>query len=117
MIRQLEVIILAAAVLAAAVAPALAQDKGSVNAAPLPPLALFAVPLITLGLWWLLGHTSFGESVRASVSNPDLARMTGISPKLMSTAIWTIGGFLSAVCPEQVVLRHRRAPRPGRNAS
>ena len=60
-------------------------------------LALIVVPLITVGLWWLLGHTRFGEAVRASVSNPDLARLTGINPKLMSTAVWTIAGFLSAV--------------------
>ena len=60
-------------------------------------LALIAVPLITLALWWLLGHTRFGEAVRASVSNPDLARLTGINPKMMSTAVWTIAGFLSAV--------------------
>jgi branched-subunit amino acid ABC-type transport system permease component len=33
-------------------------------------LALVLVPLITLGLWWLLGHTAFGEAVRASVANP-----------------------------------------------
>jgi penicillin-insensitive murein endopeptidase len=39
MIRQLDAIMLAAAVLTATVAPAFAQDKGSVNAAPLPPLA------------------------------------------------------------------------------
>jgi ABC-type branched-subunit amino acid transport system ATPase component/ABC-type branched-subunit amino acid transport system permease subunit len=60
-------------------------------------MALVAVPLITLGLWWLLGHTRFGEAVRASVANPDLARLTGINPKMVSTAVWTIAGFLSAV--------------------
>jgi ABC-type branched-subunit amino acid transport system ATPase component/ABC-type branched-subunit amino acid transport system permease subunit len=60
-------------------------------------LALIIVPIVTLALWWLLGHTVFGESVRASATNPDLARMTGISPKLMSTAIWTIGGLLSGI--------------------
>jgi ABC-type branched-subunit amino acid transport system ATPase component/ABC-type branched-subunit amino acid transport system permease subunit len=60
-------------------------------------LALIVVPVTTLGLWWLLGHTTFGEAVRASVANPDLARLTGISPKLVSTAVWTIGGFLSAL--------------------
>ena len=59
-------------------------------------LALIAVPSITFGLWWLLGHTSFGEGVRASVANPDLARLTGINPKYVSTAIWTVAGFLSA---------------------
>ncbi len=60
-------------------------------------LAIIVVPLIALGLWWLLGHTRFGESVRAVATNADLARLTGVSPKIMSTAIWTIAGFLSAV--------------------
>jgi ABC-type branched-subunit amino acid transport system ATPase component/ABC-type branched-subunit amino acid transport system permease subunit len=55
------------------------------------------VPLITLGLWWLLGHSRFGEAVRACATNADLARLTGINPKLMSTAIWSIAGFLSAI--------------------
>jgi len=60
-------------------------------------LALIAVPVATLGLWWLLNHTTFGESVRASVSNADLARLTGINPKMVSTAVWTIAGLLSAL--------------------
>ncbi len=60
-------------------------------------LAIIVVPLICVGLWWLLGHTRFGESVRATATNADLARLTGVSPKVMSTAIWTIAGFLSAV--------------------
>ncbi len=50
-------------------------------------LVLFVVPLITLGLWWLLGHTAFGEAVRAAATNADLARLTGISPKMVSTAV------------------------------
>jgi DNA-binding transcriptional ArsR family regulator len=28
-----------------------------------------------------------------------------------------VGGFLSAVCPEQVILRRRRAGKPGKDAS
>jgi ABC-type branched-subunit amino acid transport system ATPase component/ABC-type branched-subunit amino acid transport system permease subunit len=60
-------------------------------------LVLIVVPLITLALWWLLGHTRFGIAVRASATNADLARLTGINPKLVSTAMWTIAGFLSAV--------------------
>ncbi len=60
-------------------------------------LAVIVVPLIALGLWWLLGHTHFGEAVRATATNADLARLTGVSPKLVATAIWTIAGFLSAV--------------------
>src|SRR6202158_4974119 len=65
---------------------------------PGPQVLTFGiVPIVALALWWLLGHTVFGEAVRASATNPDLARMTGISPKLMSTAIWTIGGLLSGI--------------------
>lgn len=59
-------------------------------------MALVTVPAVTVGLWWLLGHSRFGEWVRATVSNPDLARLTGISPKVLSTAVWTIAGFLSS---------------------
>jgi len=60
-------------------------------------LAIVVVPIVTIALWWLLGRTVFGDAVRASATNPDLARMTGISPKLMSTAIWTISGLLSGI--------------------
>jgi len=60
-------------------------------------LAVIAVPVTTLGLWWLLNRTRFGESVRASVSNADLARLTGINPKTVSTYVWTLSGFLSAL--------------------
>ncbi len=60
-------------------------------------LALIVVPLIALGLWWLLGHTAFGEGVRACVGNPDLARLSGINPKMVSTVVWAISGFLSAM--------------------
>ena len=60
-------------------------------------LALIIVPIVTFGLWWLLGRTNFGQAVRASATNPDLARLTGISPKMVSTAIWTIAGMLSGI--------------------
>ena len=60
-------------------------------------LILIVVPLITLGLWWLLGHTAFGDAVRASATNSDLARMTGINPKMVSTGVWAIAGFLATM--------------------
>jgi len=60
-------------------------------------LVLIVVPLITVGLWWLLGHTAFGDAVRAAASNSDLARMTGINPKMVSTGVWAIAGFLGTV--------------------
>ena len=57
-------------------------------------LAIIAVPAHHPRTVVALNHTKFGESVRASVSNPDLARLTGINPKMVSTAVWTIAGFL-----------------------
>jgi ABC-type branched-subunit amino acid transport system ATPase component/ABC-type branched-subunit amino acid transport system permease subunit len=72
-------------------------ELGSVSVEASDVMALVAVPAITFFLWWLLGRTRFGVAVAASSTNADLARMTGISPKAISTAIWTLGGFLSAV--------------------
>ncbi len=69
---------------------------GSVTVKGSQLLVLIVVPIITAGLWWLLGHTHFGDTVRAAATNSDLSRLTGISPKLMSTGVWTIAGFLSA---------------------
>jgi ABC-type branched-subunit amino acid transport system ATPase component/ABC-type branched-subunit amino acid transport system permease subunit len=60
-------------------------------------LVLIAVPLIAFGLWWLLGHTAFGDAVRAAATNSDLARMTGINPKMVSTGVWAIAGFLATM--------------------
>jgi ABC-type branched-subunit amino acid transport system ATPase component/ABC-type branched-subunit amino acid transport system permease subunit len=71
-------------------------EIGSVTVKGSQLLVLIVVPIVTLGLWWLLGHTNFGDAVRAAASNSDLSRLTGISPKLMSTGVWTIAGFLSA---------------------
>ena len=60
-------------------------------------MVLIVVPLIALGLWWLLGHTAFGDAVRAAATNSDLARMTGINPKMVSTGVWAIAGFLATM--------------------
>src|SRR5204863_2222018 len=60
-------------------------------------LVLIIVPLIAFGLWWLLGHTAFGDAVRAAATNSDLARMTGINPKMVSTGVWAIAGFLATM--------------------
>ena len=70
---------------------------GSVTVTGPQLLTLIIVPIVVLFLWWLLGHTRFADTVRASATNADLARLTGISPKMMSTAIWTIAGFLSTM--------------------
>ncbi|MCB1015203.1 MAG: ABC transporter permease, partial [Acidimicrobiales bacterium] len=55
------------------------------------------VPLIVLALTGLLNHTTLGKTVKASADNPDLARLAGISPKLVSTAVWAIAGALATL--------------------
>ena len=38
-----------------------------------------------LALGWFLNRTLLGRTVRAAAGNPDLARLSGINPKSMST--------------------------------
>ncbi len=68
-----------------------------IDVSPSQILVLIVVPLVTIGLWWLLGHTAFGDAVRAAATNADLARMTGINPKMVSTGVWAIAGFLATM--------------------
>jgi ABC-type branched-subunit amino acid transport system ATPase component/ABC-type branched-subunit amino acid transport system permease subunit len=58
---------------------------------------LVVVPLITIALAWFLNRTVFGQTVQASADNPDLARLSGIDPKLVSLFVWTVGGALSSI--------------------
>ncbi len=44
--------------------------SGSITVKGAQLLALIVVPLITVGLWWLLGHTRFGDAVRGLVATP-----------------------------------------------
>jgi ABC-type branched-subunit amino acid transport system ATPase component/ABC-type branched-subunit amino acid transport system permease subunit len=55
------------------------------------------VPIVAVALGWLLTRTTFGKAVTASADNPDLARLSGISPKRASTIVWTIAGFLATL--------------------
>src|SRR5438067_29577 len=58
---------------------------------------LVAAPVLAIVLGWCLNHTLLGRTVRASANNPDLARISGISPKIVSTCVWAIGGFLGTI--------------------
>ncbi|UGQ11032.1 ATP-binding cassette domain-containing protein [Yinghuangia sp. ASG 101] len=59
---------------------------------------LATVPTAAIALSWFLGRTALGKTVKASASNPELARLNGISPKLVSTAVWAIAGLLGTLC-------------------
>jgi ABC-type branched-subunit amino acid transport system ATPase component/ABC-type branched-subunit amino acid transport system permease subunit len=58
---------------------------------------LLIVPLVAVVLAWFLARTTLGKTVKASADNPDLARLSGISPKLVSTFVWAVAGALATV--------------------
>ncbi|GCD94827.1 branched-chain amino acid ABC transporter permease/ATP-binding protein [Embleya hyalina] len=58
---------------------------------------LVVVPVVAGALTWFLGRTTRGRAVTACAENPDLARTVGISPKIVSTVVWTIAGLLSTL--------------------
>jgi ABC-type branched-subunit amino acid transport system ATPase component/ABC-type branched-subunit amino acid transport system permease subunit len=58
---------------------------------------LLVVPLVAVLFTWMLNRTTLGKTVKASADNPDLARLAGISPKLVSTAVWAIAGALATL--------------------
>ncbi len=60
-------------------------------------LILGVVAAVATVMWWVLGHTAFGDSVNAAATNADLARLTAISPKWITTQVWAIAGTLSAL--------------------
>lgn len=63
-----------------------------------PQLAIvLVVPLVAIGLGWFLTRTTFGTAVKAAADKPDLARLSGVSPKLVSTFVWAIAGLLATV--------------------
>ena len=62
-------------------------------------------------------RTSFGLAVRASASNPDTARVYGISVKRTSTIVWTIAAAFAAITGDPgraAAGRHARQHRRGR---
>ncbi len=58
---------------------------------------LVVVPLVALALGWFLNRTLVGRTVKASAENPDLARIQGINPKIVSTVVWSIAGFVATL--------------------
>jgi ABC-type branched-subunit amino acid transport system ATPase component/ABC-type branched-subunit amino acid transport system permease subunit len=58
---------------------------------------LVIVPLLTVALGLFLNRTKQGTAIRAAASNPDAARLAGVSPKRMSSLVWVLAGLLAAV--------------------
>ena len=62
--------------------------------------------LVAIALGWLMSRTTFGKAITASADNPDLSRLSGINPHMVSTVVWTIGGFLATL--SMILLRPAR---------
>ena len=60
-------------------------------------LVITVVPLVTIALSWFLARTRYGRAIRAAAANPDAAALAGVSPRRMSTLVWTIAGAFAAL--------------------
>ena len=58
---------------------------------------LILVPLVAVFLGLLMSRTTFGKSITASADNPELSRLSGINPHVVSSVVWTIAGFLATL--------------------
>ena len=58
---------------------------------------LIAVPVLMLGLTWLLQRSRFGKQLRATADNAASAALAGISVRAVSTKVWGLAGLLAAV--------------------
>ena len=58
---------------------------------------IVAVPLLMLGLMWLLQRSRFGRQVRATADNAPSAQLAGISIRAISTKVWALAGLLAVV--------------------
>jgi ABC-type branched-subunit amino acid transport system ATPase component/branched-subunit amino acid ABC-type transport system permease component len=58
---------------------------------------IISAPILTAALGLFLTRTRFGLAVRASATNPDNARLSGISPGLVSGLTWGLAGVISTV--------------------
>jgi ABC-type branched-subunit amino acid transport system ATPase component/ABC-type branched-subunit amino acid transport system permease subunit len=72
-------------------------EIGGVVLSGMDILTLVAVPLLLVALTVFLEYTTLGKQVRAAASNPDAARLCGISVNRVSLIIWGIAGGLSAI--------------------
>ena len=58
---------------------------------------LIIVPITLVALTWFLDRTTLGRTVKACASNPRLARLSSISPKMVSTMVWALAAALSTL--------------------
>jgi branched-chain amino acid transport system permease protein len=65
-------------------------------------MAIIVVPVIVAALTIFLRYTDYGVAIRASAENRDRAHLLGMPVGRLSTIVWSIAAFMSAVA---VILR------------
>jgi neutral amino acid transport system permease protein len=79
-------------------------DLGQVNITMGEILILVVAGASVAGLALFLAGTRLGTWVRATASNPDLARLRGVPVGLVSDAVWFIGAALAGLAGVMVAL-------------
>jgi ABC-type branched-subunit amino acid transport system ATPase component/ABC-type branched-subunit amino acid transport system permease subunit len=72
-------------------------EVGGVVLSGMAVLTVITVPIVLVVLTVFWEYTSLGKQVRAAASNPDAARLCGISVNRVSLIVWGIAGGLSAL--------------------
>ncbi len=70
---------------------------GSVALSSSQVLTLLLAPAIAIGLQLVFTRTEVGRTIRAAASNPEAARLAGISVRKTSRLVWVIAGVLSTL--------------------
>lgn len=60
-------------------------------------MAIVLAPLVIAALAMFLRYTDYGVAIRASAENRDRAHLLGMPVSRLSTIVWSIAGFLSAL--------------------
>ena len=60
-------------------------------------LTVIVAPIIAIGLYLFLARTKTGRAIRGASSNPDAARLAGISVRRVSLIVWMIAGLVSSL--------------------
>jgi len=60
-------------------------------------MAVVAVPVVGLGLWWFLGRTAVGIAIRAAADSGERALLLGIPVRRLSMVTWMVAAGLSGL--------------------
>jgi ABC-type branched-subunit amino acid transport system ATPase component/ABC-type branched-subunit amino acid transport system permease subunit len=60
-------------------------------------LTLVIAPALAVALYLFLDRTRTGRAIRGAASNPDAARLAGISVRRVSLIVWALSGLVSSV--------------------